>query len=514
MQNVSDSVLLHSRHDPVKEAFRFADAHKFTFNPSFIIISEPGKSYLASIFRNYYPQAKLIAFRYHPTLFSEFDSLWDMVWRPGSNIEPSDFLFKLIPDEYLPLTVFLAWNPSDKLWPDISSIVWNGISSVIKLQTSVMFTRTYFGNRWFANMVKNTLLITDVINPKKTHKPYLLAASGPSLEKQFPIVENTFYICAVSSALSCLRYNNCTPDVCISTDGGYWALLHFRNIELSIPVAFPLESAVTSNVLEGSPLIILTYGSELEKKLLSFLGIEGTKIFRNGSVSGTAALYSLAHTSSSVYAAGLDLCSFNSFSHSRPHVSDISLVVETDRFHPVSTLLYLRNTETRALDMYASWFSSQNDDFRKRFFRLYPENRKIPGIKSINKSGIKTLSDQNENQNFNIDANSVIKPLINNRKARKDNLVCWLRSVCNDFSLYTDLNFCSTNIERFISSIWENNLYNEIIQMVSYIDYVSLLKKMKGKEDFYSLIDSVWKLSRKTVEVLEKLLLMVQKLEL
>ncbi len=487
----STSVLLHSRYDPVREAVRWADAQHFSFIPAFIVISEPGESFLSPVLRERYPNARLIALRYHETNFSEFDSLWDAVWRPGTNFDITDFVFSLIPDEYLPLAVFLSWKPADAIWPEVSEHVWKGIASVLKLQTSIMQTRNHFGPRWLKNMIKNTALMNTVILSRKTSKPVFLASAGPTLSTHFPFQRDKFCVLAVSSALSCLCANLIDPDICLATDGGYWALDLFRSIKSSIPVGLPLEAALPSTVLEANPLMILSYGSETEKALLSIAGIEATRAFRNGSVSGTAAQFALSHTDKAVYAAGLDLNTGTAFTHARPHVLDTFLDIETSRYQPLSYLLYIRGQSNGSLDMYAAWFSSRASSFKNRFFRLLPAQKKIPGIECAHLSDVRT--------DISYPDEPVKLQSIPEKNVRRALLCTWLNDVCRQLIDDTKQ-----------SSAFSNPLLLEIMQLVSYTDYIHVLKKSSSPEYLGTVSDLKSKLCGKTAAFLEKMKVMVK----
>ena len=246
-------------------------------------------------FRCRYPQALLVALRYDPVQFTDSDSLWDAVWRPDQAQRPEAFLFNLIPDEYLPLTVFVSWKPADALWPDRAELVWQGIASLMRLQKDVMYTRTTFGRRWLGNMVRNFMLACHAAAINPISEPVFLALSGPTLEKQLPFERSRFFVCSASSALSALHARGCRPDLCLATDGGFWALPLFRDLESGIPVAFSLETAIPSRVLAAHPSIFLSYGSALENDFFSMLGIVPDPAFRNGTIAGTAIQYLLSH---------------------------------------------------------------------------------------------------------------------------------------------------------------------------------------------------------------------------
>jgi hypothetical protein len=505
MHDDSSPVRLHSRYDPQKEARRFADSHSFQFNPAYIVVSEPGESHLAPVFRSRFPDVKLVALRYIHDLFLESDDLWDAVWRPDTGQDVSSFLVGLIPDEYIPLTVYLAWKPSDIRWPEISAEVWRGISSSIRIQSSVMHTRTHFGRRWLSNMFRNTLLITSGIQPQNTNKPYFLAAAGPSLERHVPVDNRVYAIIAVSSALSCLRNRNTHPDICIATDGGYWALSHFKGLPSVIPVAFPLEAAIPSWVLETNPSVVLSYGSPLESRFLEILGITGVKAKRNGTVSGTAALYALDHTSSSVYAAGLDLQASTSFSHARPHVSDIDTDLAVDRFHPLATYQFSRNLDCGSLDIYASWFESREDSFKKRFFTLSPAGREIRGIRCV--------SCMNKPLHVFTDSVPAEELSLTGKDSRKKKMLFWIDGMISKLQQTIDDSKLETIHNEIQDNIFVDPLFTELFQMVSYMEYVQYLKKTRSIPPTDDAQAASVSLLNTTLKFLEKMRAVVQTYE-
>jgi hypothetical protein len=503
MLPVSSSESVHSRYDPIKEAERFADLHRFSFTPVFIVITEPGKSYLASSFRFRYPETKLVCNRNDDQTFLSSDNLWDFVWRAKNGVPLSSFLFDLLPDEYLPLTVFIAWKPSDRLWPAQAQFVWETLAEMIRIQTSVMYTREHFGKRWLTNMIKNAVLLQTILSPKFAEKPVFLAAAGPGLESRLPFNRTDFHVFSVSSALTCMQTHNCQIDLCFATDGGYWALEHFRTIKATVPVAFPLEAAIPSSVLESNPTVMLSYGSELEKEILQMTGIVPERAQRNGSVSGTVAQFALDCTHEPVYAAGLDLMSSASFSHARPHASDVPNEVMTDRFHPLAGILYARNRETTSLEMYASWFSSRGASFKKRFFRLEPAKKVLPGISTV------TLPESNHSSPGMSQKTETGFQTIPDFQTRKKMMIVWLENLESIFSPYSDTDYFHKNYLPFLNEILQNPRNLEIFQMTAYSDYIRLLKQSKSPDFRESLCETGSGLCRKTIAHLDKLIRMV-----
>lgn len=381
---------LHSAYNPVREAERYVDAQHFPCKPLCIVVTEPGESYLAPAFRARYPDACLVAVRYTESRFAESDGLWDRVWRPGTSGTCHSFLFGLISDEYLPLAAFVRWKPADDQWPREAQSVWAEIARLYSTQKAVMHTRSHFGRRWLANMLGNAISVETVIAMEPPEQPVFLALAGPSLELQFPFNASDFFVCSASSALSCLVSRGYVPDLCVSTDGGNWARSLFDAVTPGIPVAFPLEAAIPSGVLEANPCVMLDYGSALERDILSIAGISGKKAERNGTIAGTAAMYFIEHANVPIYAAGLDLCESGAYSHARPHPSIDRLDAATGRMNTLCGELYARGAHATSLDTYASWFSARDDAFKSRFFRLGPVSRTIDGIGTVSLGDVAT----------------------------------------------------------------------------------------------------------------------------
>ncbi|HNY20686.1 MAG TPA: DUF115 domain-containing protein [Treponemataceae bacterium] len=464
MSGDSRPIHLHSEYNPSREAARFVEAQDFPFAPAIVVVTEPGESYLAGEFRSRFPLARLIAIRYQESLFRDTDRLWDAVWRPSSGMPVESFLFGLIPDEVLPMTVFLSWKPSDSIWPESANAVWSGIAATLRMQRSVMGTRSHFGKRWFANMVRNAALLERPIEPIQTRRPVLLAAAGPSLESQYPIPENRFFVMAVSASMASLLHHGAMPDMCVATDGGYWAKEHLRGIPENIPVAFPLEAMVPVEVLERNPVVLLDYGSELERALLSFVGVESMRAKRNGTVSGTAAELALSITDKNVYAAGLDLMCGPAYSHARPYSSDIRTDVGSSRVNPLSGALYERNRDDQSLSLYASWFSSRDAFFRERFMRLEPEGRKL--------GGIRTVSISEAVRDCEVCASATEKRVLEESRpktTRREEIVTWLRD-CEDVLVR------NSGSLSFFALMDENPLMNELLQTVAYGQYLKCVK--------------------------------------
>jgi hypothetical protein len=487
---------LHSRYDPVKEASRFLDAQAFSTEPSIVVVTEPGESFLSGELRARYPDAKLVAVRYQDSCFTDTDRLWDSVWRPGNGRPVVPFLLDQIPDELLPLTVFIPWKPSESVWPETAAAVWQEIASLVRLQQSIMQTRAHFGKRWFSNMVWNAAHAERLSALKVTEKPVLLAAAGPSLDRLYPFDRDGFYICAVSAAVKSLLYRHYEPDLCVATDGGFWAREHLQELPDTLSLAFPLEAAIPSELLSSNPLVLLSYGSALENELFSLLRIAPIHAARNGTVAGTAAMLALSLTADNVYAAGLDLAPSRSFAHTRPYASDTRATNRSCRIEPDSNILYAQNRETASLDAYAEWFSSRNDAFRRRFFRIGSEGKYLEGIRSVSKDSV-TPSPAAPNA----PAPAVLPSLISAGE-RLAIVYDWLdacRTKIGDFVSETDVNPAA-----FHALLQSDQIIAELLSTVSYGEYVRYLKRSNASRSSAETISSIASVTADALAVIDK----------
>lgn len=378
-----NQVKLHSAYNPQKEAERFCE--NITGNPKIILITEPGESYLVTPLRKKFPNTKIIAIRYTDTYFLDSDKLWDQVWRPADG-NLTFFIINNVPEEFLAVSNFLSWKPAEHVWKETADFVWKNIASSLKIIQSLIATRNFFGKRWFKNITDNFLFAENIVDFNFTNIDSFFAASGPGLEiflnKNKPPLKN-YFITAASSAISILNSRNIKPDICISTDGGYWAAGHLKTIPNDIITAFPAEAKIPYHILKNNPCMFLDYGSKIEKYFFEKLKINTKKAKRNGSVSGTAAELLLDYTKGNIYTAGLDLCPSKGFAHSRPHESEKNQESSFSKLNPISNFAAVSNMDSRSLKTYAGWFSNLPSGKANRIFRIGDSGEKIPNIKII-----------------------------------------------------------------------------------------------------------------------------------
>ncbi|MGI5088781.1 DUF115 domain-containing protein [Treponema sp. OMZ 305] len=371
---------LHSKYNPNKEAEQFAAA--IEGNPTIIIITEPGESYLAPVLKAQFPCTKRIAVRYSETLFSDSDYLWDAVWRPGNGSLPF-FLLSHIPDEQLAGTRFLSWRAADKAFPNEADTVWKNIRYAIDILTSIMHTRSFFGNKWLKNTINNFIGLEHPATLHFGERDFILAGAGPSLEQLTAAQVAPYSILAVSSACTALTARDISIDLCIGTDAGYWALPHFDRLPAIVPVAFPLEAAVPASILETHPCVPLSYNSPLETMLFTAANLQPLAARENGTVTGTACELLLRHTDRNIILAGVDLAAAKGFTHARPHASIVRLFAAANRLHPLADSLAVQNFAAQSLETYRQWFLQLPPESARRLARAGTGGAPLPNIKPI-----------------------------------------------------------------------------------------------------------------------------------
>lgn len=370
-----NSIRLHSAYNPGQEALRFVQSVKCNFKPNYIIVTGPALSYTAVYLKEEFPYAKVIGIHYCDD-FKMTDKLWDntFYYSKSSAVTLSEQLFSYLGEDGIVSSLFISWKPSEKAFPDEYKNVWLEIRSAIIKSRNVLATRSFFAKRWVKNTIRFSLFVNETCYFQKGTSPILVCASGPSLKTSLPYIKTyreKFFLIAVSSAMSPLLYNGIIPDLCVSCDGGFWAKKHISytlKAHPEIPLALSPESAVFQSILKHSSIVPLSYGDGISEDFFKEFQISGTRAYRNGTVSGTAAQLALSLTNGNVYFCGLDLASSKGYAHTQPNelektneLYDCRLVTKETRITP-STF------KSPSLVIYQNWFASSS--FGNRLFRL------------------------------------------------------------------------------------------------------------------------------------------------
>lgn len=425
-----NGIFLHSSYNPEAEAERFVQNLQADFKPTCLVILEGGLGYCLPFLRKRFPYAKIVCVRYCDD-FHQFDKAWDFCI-PLKNFKSlSQNLFDLLGEENLFQCLFYEWPASAKIWQEESALAWKEIKAAMEKAKSLLATREYFGKRW----LKNKFLFFDNLNKicflKKIEKPILICASGPSLEDAIPsIIKNRerVFLCALSSAIKPLATNNIQADLCLSSDGGYWAKKHLdalRKNSWACPLALNPEAACPSDLFKSKKILPLCYEDDaLSKKLFEALKIEPILFKRNGTVSGSALDFFLSQSDENIFFAGLDLQNFIDKSHARPNALDTENERKDFRLSAKETREAKSSFYNPSLEIYAQWFCSKNLGSRNvyRIAGSRKFKRTLGQIKDIKQSEFEKLileNGSNKNEAFEFQEKYENEILNKNERAKK-----------------------------------------------------------------------------------------------
>lgn len=412
-----NSIRLHSSYDPVKEAQRYVANLDISFIPSLIVVTEPALSYCACFLRKRFPKAILVAIRF-TNLFDDYNSLWDKVFYS----DEIDSLLSIYGESLLLATGFFSWQPSQQVFPDEYISCWNKIRNLLQTSRDILATRSYFAKRWLKNTLLFCCRLSSTSLIKNGASPVLLVASGPSLDSSIEYIKKhreSLFIIALSSALLPLLNKKITPDLCVSTDGGYWAKKHIE--KCPVPIALPAEAAVPPSLFNQT-IIPLEYGDGPETDLLKLCKIPFMKALRNGTVSGTALEFALSITSGPVFACGLDLSNTVGFQHCQPNSIEMNDENKDFRLITKETRLFPQQLPSHSLEIYAQWFASQSKRFKDRFYRLshcnYKFSNTLGEIKDMNWNDFEEILQEYNKKHNNFSFPSLTEKKIQKKKER------------------------------------------------------------------------------------------------
>jgi hypothetical protein len=255
---------IHSTYSPIKEAERFVQNINVSFEPEALIILEPGLSYILPFLKKRFPNSKLICIRFCNS-FSDYNSGWDFVINYEENENNlENLLFNYLGEEKLLSTLLLEWNSINKIFGEQINNCWKIFKNILEKSKTLLITRQVFEKKWLINTcnfikyAKN--IYTTNINSKM---PVLIVASGPSLKNILEFIktnQNNFFIIALSSAINVLLKNQIIPDLCFSTDGGFWAGEHLKPLQIykeKINLAISVEGFCSKKILKSQKIIPL-----------------------------------------------------------------------------------------------------------------------------------------------------------------------------------------------------------------------------------------------------------------
>ena len=399
----ADGHFLHSNYAPSKEAQRFVENLKLPYAPKKIIILEPALSYAADFFKVRFPEIKLGVIRYEKD-FALYNSKFDFVLNYFEHSDFSEYLEKVFAEEELLSTVFISWPPSAQIFSKTENEIWKAIKTAMERAKTLLITRQYFEKKWLINSchflknIRNTVWFDG-----KIEKDVLIISSGPSLKPYINFIcknHDKFFIICLSSAISVCIKNNITPDLYMTTDGGFWAGEHLKKLlKNEIPVAMPAEAFCAKHLLQKLKVLPLIYGEGISKQLTQASGIHFKMAVRNGTVSGTALLFASQYFTKNIFMCGLDMASQKGFQHTQPNELETNSSIFDNRIKNKETRLARSELTNGSLDIYKNWFISNNLNLLNRnVFRLIEKSDRknnLGWIKDIDLCELMNMIDKN-----------------------------------------------------------------------------------------------------------------------
>lgn len=376
-----NNLYLHSKYNPEQEALRFSQNISVSYVPEIIILIEPCLSYTVKFIRQKFPESKIYAIRFFKE-FKKSDTNFDFVFYPSDYSIPfSEILYDYFGEEKLCSALILQWENAAKVFPEENKNIWKEIKLSLEKAKTVLITRQFFEKKWFINSLNYFKYVNKTFFlPHKINSSIAVIASGPSLQNALPFIkenQNKLFIIVLSSAISVCIKNKIKIDLCLSTDGGYWAGQHLKLLEQDlIPLALPPEAFCKKSLLEKLPVFVLNYPDGISNSLIKASQLKFSYAERNGTVSGTAITLAQKITDKKVFCFGLDLSSQKGFQHTLPNEIENNNQPLENRIQNRMTRLTKSEFNSDSLKIYEQWFKTQNFPENKIFRIIEKSHRK------------------------------------------------------------------------------------------------------------------------------------------
>lgn len=468
-----NSLFLHSAYSPINESQRYIQNLEITFTPELIVFIEPCLSYTLPFIKERFSKSKTAVIRFTKS-FNQFNSDFDYIFYADSTL--NNQLLNTFTEEQLCSTYFLPWQPSEKAFSELSTLTWNEIKKVTQKAKTFLVTREYFEKKWFLNTCNNISKIkTNIILKKQIDIPVAIIASGPSLKEALPLLkkyQNKIFIISLSSAISCCLQNGILPDLAFSTDGGFWAGEHLKQLKHKrIPLVLGCEALCPTSILKSNQIILLNYCEGLSADLLKTTQIKTMNGIRNGTVSGTALDFALSYSNSYIYFFGLDLASNKGFSHTNPNENEKTNSLKENRLFTREKRITPGTFKNESLLLYEEWFKNKSLQNRK-VFRIINDQKKqntLGQIKDISinnfEEELKTYKDSEKSfENFFIETKQSIN---------KNSLLDYIKKVFNDnktLKFLFPLDYVALNHNTGNNMLIQNRISEKKLQIITKVE--------------------------------------------
>ena len=441
----SPGILIHSRHDPVREGQRQAEAIPEKIENSVIILLGFGLGYTAEALAK--SNSILIIIERHKDLFRFALENRDLqgLLAPGKVIfilEDNSaistvlaLLEKSLPGgsiqkpHIIKNRALCTLTEEDQIWYDEAERRIHTWSSRDEINAA---TLQRFGTRWTKNLAANMegvlhfpgiKYLTNIL--KNTTIPVFLAAAGPSLNRIEPFLKEIHSRCiivAVDTALRFLLRFGIEPDFVVSVDPQYWNAQHLHR-QNAPNAALIAESAVYPPLLrkpEGEApsafkrIFFCQSLFPLGRFIEDRSDVKGP-LGAGGSVATTAWDFARHLGPAAIWTAGLDLSFPNFQTHFKGALFEENAHAGSGRLCPAETLSvhalqsgqpFMASSANgkkvlsdRRLSLYAVWFEEQckiSSQTSLTNYSLSPDGLAIPGFISSEAEKLLALPQRRE----------------------------------------------------------------------------------------------------------------------
>lgn len=225
--------LLHSKYNPIKEAQQFIDNN---YIPEYVhILFGFGSGYIVEAFLKKRNQERLIIIEPILTelIYNEEENV--ILLNTKDNKEIKKKIFSLLNMSH---KVKILLSPNyDKICPEIYKEFLSIVNEKLTLEKINENTLRGMSHQWQENYIMNLQYLgidnSIVELDNYTNAPVVIAAGGPSLTKQLPLlkmVRKNIILIAAGSTINTLAAEDIEPDYIISIDGHINNYHHFKDL--------------------------------------------------------------------------------------------------------------------------------------------------------------------------------------------------------------------------------------------------------------------------------------------
>ena len=371
---------LHSVYNPYREAEIILKQQVGSVEPHAIIIIEPGEGYIVERARQHFPHTALLAVHIDTTLYQHCRWKADVVWHPSSSLPLEEICTTFIESSLTPRLAIVIPPVIQRIAPQEVISLQKKLTPIINRIRADMATVGNFGRAWITDSIVNFLSVEKIARLPPSNTPVCIVGSGASVEEQLDTLRhlNTqVAIWALPSALATLLKHEITPEVVVTTDGGYWASWHYRSatpLPEKMLWAMPL-SAARGIYRQHTALTLFQQGFALERELACWLWPHTYSLPPCGTVAGSALMLAAAVGARHIILAGVDLSFQNYRLHCTPHSFDSFYSQRIGRLFPAGMVEACRWLQATATDNPAVRIARQHAIYHNMLYALITQLR-------------------------------------------------------------------------------------------------------------------------------------------